>query len=84
MKTKFLAELLFKAQNQAELESVLDALLTPKEIAELHNRIEIFQRLAAGQTQREIAGAMGVGIATVSRGAKARNDGFSQALEKLL
>lgn len=84
MNTNQLTLLLSKCQSEAQLALLLDALLTSKEKLELNNRIEILRRLGAGQTQREIASALGVGIATVSRGAKARAEGHFQALEELL
>jgi len=45
--------------------------LTDKEQLEIANRIRIFDALDRGITQREISEKLGVGIATVSRGAKA-------------
>ena len=50
---------------------LLNALLTDKEQFEIANRIRIFDLLERGITQREISEQLGVGIATVSRGAKA-------------
>ena len=47
------------------------ALLTDKEQFEIANRIRIFDLLERGVTQREISEQLGVGIATVSLGAKA-------------
>lgn len=79
-----LSKLLFQSQSEEELKALLEALLTPKEILELGNRIEIIRSLAQGQTQREIAQKLGVGIATVNRGAKARADGKTTQLENLL
>ena len=57
--------------DQAEIEQLLHALLTDKERQDIANRIRIFDLLDRGVTQREIAEQLGVGIATVSRGAKA-------------
>lgn len=54
-----------------QMAQVLDALLTPKELEELDNRLRIFAGLAAGRPQRSIAQDLGVGIATVTRGAQA-------------
>ncbi len=70
----YLLKVLSKTDDQACLIALLDALLTDKEQTELANRLTIFALLQQGMTQREISAQLGVGIATVSRGAKA----FSQ------
>ena len=57
--------------DRADIEALFRALLTEKEQQEIANRIRIFDLLARGVTQREISEQLGVGIATVSRGAKA-------------
>ncbi|MGP9688146.1 Trp family transcriptional regulator [Psychrobacter sp. AOP22-C1-C5] len=54
-----------------DIEGLLNALLTDKEQYEIANRIRIFDLLERGATQRDISEQLGVGIATVSRGAKA-------------
>lgn len=51
-------------------EEVLSELLSECEIKDIANRIEIIRRLESGQRQRQIASDLGVGIATVTRGAK--------------
>ena len=53
-----------------EIERLLQALLTDKEQQDIANRIRIFDLLNQGITQREVSDQLGVGIATVSRGAK--------------
>lgn len=62
---------LANCQDSVDIDIVLSALLTEKEQHEIANRIRIFDLLDKGITQREIAEQLGVGIATVSRGAKA-------------
>lgn len=57
--------------DSSNIEALLSALLTDREQHEIANRIRIFDLLARGVTQREISEQLGVGIATVSRGAKA-------------
>ena len=57
--------------DSADIEMLLNALLTDKEQFEIANRIRIFDLLERGVTQRDISEQLGVGIATVSRGAKA-------------
>ena len=49
---------------------LLSDLLTPAEIEALGERWQIVQRLAAGQSQREVAAELGVSITTVSRGSR--------------
>lgn len=62
---------LAECHDSANIEVLLDALLTDKEQHEIANRIRIFDLLERGVTQRDISEQLGVGIATVSRGAKA-------------
>ena len=57
------------AQNSPqEMEKALSDLLTASEFDEVAKRLQIFEMLAAGVPQRQIAESLGVGIATVSRG----------------
>ncbi|WP_447556275.1 Trp family transcriptional regulator [Vreelandella sp. EE22] len=53
------------------MDSALDSLLTPSEYQEISKRLQIFKLLSEGVPHRKIAEALGVGIATVSRGARA-------------
>lgn len=64
--------------------AVLQALLTPKELAALQHRLQIYERLMAQVPQRDIAKELGVGIATVSRGAQALRAGQFAPLALLL
>ncbi len=66
----YLLKLLTETDNKERLSEILAALLTEKEQQELANRLKIFALLQQGVTQREISAQLGVGIATVSRGAK--------------
>ena len=67
----------FKEVNtkNSEVNHVLEALLTPSERNDIALRFEILKRLHRGDSQRDIASSLGVGVATVSRG--------SQQLQKL-
>ncbi|MBI5134785.1 helix-turn-helix domain-containing protein [Candidatus Uhrbacteria bacterium] len=48
----------------------LKNILTPAELDEIATRLQIFKLLKKGVPQREVAEKLGVGIATVSRGAR--------------
>ena len=53
----------------------LQGLLTPYEQQELINRLQIFELLSQGVSQRQVAQQLGVGIATVTRGSRALKAG---------
>ena len=74
MKTKIkyiehLVNHLLVQNSPQEMEKALSDLLTTSELDEVAKRLQIFELLAAGVSQRQIAENLGVGIATVSRGA---------------
>tara|TARA_B100001167_G_C16743485_1_gene292230 strand:+ start:316 stop:576 length:261 start_codon:yes stop_codon:yes gene_type:complete len=56
------------AKKQSHMDTMLHAVLTASERNDIALRFEILKRLHRGETQREIADVLGVGIATVSRG----------------
>ena len=66
-----LLDIFAQADTPQQVQALLKAFLTDSEQRELNNRLRIFTLLAQGRTQRDIAGRLGVGIATVSRGARA-------------
>ncbi len=66
---KDLVHNLAEIQTDKNMHRFLDILFTPSEFDELSRRLQILKRLAKGKTQREIAKDLGVGIATVERGA---------------
>lgn len=68
---KTLIQLIEEKPNAVFLEKLFDAILTDKEQLELEKRLQIFALLQQGLPQREISERLEVGIATVSRGAKA-------------
>ena len=69
--TAELIDYLLAVKTPEGMEEALRALLTPAEFADITNRLQIIKRLQAGVPQRRIAEQLGVGIATVSRGARA-------------
>ncbi len=58
-------------ESPAQMEKALRDLLTPSELADVANRLQIFSLLEQGVPQRQIADQLGVGIATVTRGSNA-------------
>ncbi len=67
---QFLITHLLKVETPAAMEEALSNLLTPAEFLEVANRLQIITMIEAGIPQRKIAEELGVGIATVSRGAR--------------
>ncbi len=65
-----LIDILLSVNTKEKIENLLLGLLTPKEIEEFAQRIRLVQLLKKGVSQHEIAGKLGLGVATVSRGAK--------------
>ena len=65
---------LLEADTRSEMSTRLAQLLTPSEYDEVIKRLQILRMLDQGIPQRKIAETLGVGIATVSRGARARKD----------
>jgi len=68
--TQHVASIFLHNKNSTEMSEFLEGILTPKEILELSQRIEIVKKLKKGEAQRQIASEVGVGIATVSRGSR--------------
>ena len=58
-----------------QMSAALEGLLTPYEQQELINRLQIFELLSQGVSQRQVAQKLGVGIATVPRGSRALQAG---------
>jgi Trp operon repressor len=65
------------------MNAALEAILTPKELEDIENRLQIFQMLAENIPQRKIAAELKVGIATVTRGASAYRNGRFFDLERM-
>ena len=73
MKTKIkyiehLVNHLLAQKSPQDMEKALSNLLTTSELDEVAKRLQIFEMLASGVPQRQIADRLGVGVATVSRG----------------
>ncbi len=71
-------DFLLKIESKSEMKVFLEGILTPKELIELPHRLEIIKLLKKGISQHEIAGKLGVGVATVGRGSKELQNGKFQ------
>jgi len=72
--------------DSGSLERLCEDLLTPAEIVALGERWGIVKRLAAGESQRSVRDALGVSLATISRGSRQLRyggGGFSLAFDAL-
>lgn len=70
---KYLEELvakLFDIKTKKEMHDFLQGILTPKELLELPNRLQIVKMLKKGMFHHDIAEKLGVGVATVTRGSR--------------
>lgn len=61
---------ILKLKTKDEINDFLNGILTPKELAEIPNRLLIVKMLKQGIPQQEIAKVIQVGVATVTRGAR--------------
>lgn len=68
--TKQLLQAFLEAADEQKLQELLLGLFTPQELEQLNQRIDIVTLLKQGVPQRDIAQQLGVGIATVTRGAR--------------
>lgn len=73
----------FSSIPQDDMAAVLEDIMTPQEISELGERIELLKKLQSWQTQREIASEMGISVTTVSRGSRVIQFG-KQVIKKYL
>ncbi len=78
-----LMEVLMSVKSKEEMEDFLRGLLTPTELEEIPKRLQIVVRLLKGQSQRQIADELGVGIATVTRGARELRSGRFKVVKRL-
>ena len=65
-----LLDKLVSTNNKKDMSQLLEAILTPKELEAVPNRLEIIRLIRKGVPQHKIAKKLGVGIATITRGSK--------------
>ena len=64
------AKMLYNIQEEKQLRGCLEDILTPQEIIEIGERIQLCRELLQGKTQRSIAEKLGISVTTVNRGAR--------------
>jgi len=79
-----IAKILAETSDKSDMKLLLNCLFTDKELLDVANRLKIFELLANGVPHRAIAEQLGVGIATVTRGAREFKSKNYQVLEKHL
>jgi TrpR family trp operon transcriptional repressor len=80
-KLKKIIGLIKSCKDDAELTDLLEGLFAPQELQTIATRIEILKLLLEGEPQRKIADRLGVGVATVSRGANELKKGRFKVLQ---
>lgn len=68
-------DLIYSTKDKKLLEDLLIALTTPHERHVLTRRVEIINRLLAGETHHQIASDLKIGVSTVTRGQRELNLG---------
>lgn len=72
---KELATAIAALSSPTEVIEFLRGILTPKELLEVTQRLQIVKMLKQGKPQRQIAEELGVGVATITRGSKELQNG---------
>lgn len=67
---KQLVQAFEQCKTAADIENLLQGLLTSSEVEEFARRLQIVQMVKKGIPHHDIAQTLGVGVATVSRGSK--------------
>ena len=65
-----LIKTLLDIQTKEEMYDFLQGILTPKELLEIPNRLQIVKMLKRGVSHHDIAEKLHVGVATVTRGSR--------------
>lgn len=73
----------FSSVKANDMSAILEDIMTPQEIVELGERLQLLKKLKSWQTQREIASDMGISVTTVSRWSRVLQFG-KQAVGKYL
>lgn len=81
-----LSRLLAATSDPGVVEQFLREILTPSEVHGISSRWELVKRLRAGESQRHIAGALGLSLCKITRGSRElkREDSALRAMLDLL
>ena len=82
-KKELLSVLRDAAKSMDTLDAFLEDLLAPREYKDIAKRLQIVKQLKEGRVHRDIAEDLGVGVATVERGARVLQNpsgGFNRVL----
>lgn len=79
--TTNLIKVIKSCNTEEELKELLIGLFTPQELEVVDTRLEIVKQLKRGKSQRAIAEELGVGIATVTRGAREVKQGRFEVIK---
>jgi len=71
---------LLSLESEEECDQFLADLLTPEEITQIANRLQVLRLLLAGMKQREVTETTGVAIATVTRASRVLKSGATGIL----
>lgn len=70
-----LVNTILNVRGKKEMYDFLQGILTPKELFEIPNRLQIIKMLKRGISHHDIAGKLHVGVATVTRGSRELREG---------
>ena len=73
--TQIIANQIIELQSQEDLTNFIEGILTPQELEQVAQRLQIIKMLKKKIPQHQIAEKLGVGIATVTRGSRMLKQG---------
>jgi len=79
-----LAKTLVKIKDSKKAEDFLRAILTPGELEQVSQRLQIFKSLIAKVPQRKIAEDLGVSVGTITHGSRELQYGWGKYIVSLL
>lgn len=81
-KFKDFVDFVYSIRGYDEFSDFLDGITSDTDKENLPKRVDIVKKLLAGEAQQKIAGELGVGVATVTKGSKLLSDGYFKALRE--